>query len=101
MTQLHFHVERIKSPHNLLLSWLPLDNFLTPSVRPSVRSAFLTGFRFMHKAPTHANGSLMTGPYADTSTATSNYFKYAGEGPSWGDLWEGERGVERQRERGL
>lgn len=42
----------------------------------------------MHKAPTHAIGLLMTGPYADTLTAMSNYFKYSGEGQSWPDLWE-------------
>lgn len=46
----------------------------------------------MHKAPTHAIGLLMTGPYADTLTAMSNYFKYTGEGQSWADLWEVERG---------
>lgn len=52
----------------------------------------------MHKAPTHAIGLLMTGPYADTLTAMSNYFKYTGEGQSWADLWEVERGQERERE---
>lgn len=45
----------------------------------------------MHKAATHATGLLMTGPYADTLTAMSNYFKYTGEGQNWTDLWEGER----------
>lgn len=45
----------------------------------------------MDKAPTHASGLLLTGPYADTLTAMSNYFKYTGEGQSWADLWEGER----------
>lgn len=39
----------------------------------------------MHKAATHAIGLLMTGPYADTLTATSNYFKYTGEGQNWTD----------------
>lgn len=51
----------------------------------------------MHKAPTHAIGLLMTGPYADTLTAMSNYFKYTGEGQSWADLWEVERGGEGER----
>lgn len=55
----------------------------------------------MHKAPTHASGLLMTGPYADTLTAMSNYFKYTGEGQSWADLWEGARGGETEGERHL
>lgn len=38
-------------------------------------------------APAHASRLLMTGPYADTSTATSNYFKYAGVGQKWADLY--------------
>lgn len=53
----------------------------------------------MHKAPTHAIGLLMTGPYADTLTAMSNYFKYTGEGQSWADLWEVERGERGREER--
>lgn len=64
------------------------NNFLTPSVCPF---DFTDWIRFMHKAPTHARGLVMTGSYADTLTATSNYSKYTGEGPSWADLWEGER----------
>lgn len=52
----------------------------------------------MHKAPTHATGLLMTGPYADTLAAMSNYFKYTGEGQSWADLWEGERRWEREKQ---
>lgn len=68
---------------------LMLNNFLTPSVRPF---GFTDWIRFIHKAPTHASGLLMTGPYADTLTAMSNYFKYTGEGQSLTDLLEGERG---------
>lgn len=64
-----------------------MNNFLTPSVRPF---GFTDWIRFKHKAPTHASGLLMTGSYADTLTAMSNYFKYTGEGESWADLWEGE-----------
>lgn len=44
----------------------------------------------------------MTGPYADTLTAMSNYFKYTREGQRWADLWVGGRqrgGRGRQRER--
>lgn len=56
----------------------------------------------MHKAPTHASRLLMTGPYADTLTAMSNYFKYTREGQRWADLWVGGwegGGRGRQRER--
>lgn len=53
----------------------------------------------MHKPPTHAAGLLMTGPYADTLTAMSNYFQYAGEGQSIADLWEAERQEGGRRER--
>lgn len=65
----------------------------------------------MHKAPTHASRLLMTGPYADTLTAMSNYFKYTGVGQKWADLCVGGgggrewgrrdrgRGALRERER--
>lgn len=63
----------------------------------------------MHKAPTHASRLLMTGPYADTLTAMSNYFKYTGVGQKWADLCvgggggrvgAGETGGEELSERG-
>lgn len=71
---------------------VPFEQLLNPSIYPF---SFTDWIRFMHKAPTHAIGLLMTGPYADTFTAMSNYFKYTGEGQSWADLWEVERGKER------
>lgn len=40
----------------------------------------------------------MTGPYADTLTAMSNYLKHTGEGQSRTDLQKSERGLERKRE---
>lgn len=49
----------------------------------------------MHKAPTHASRLLMTGPYADTLTAMSNYFKYTGVGQKWADLCVGGGGGRR------
>lgn len=66
--------------------WLRLDNLLKP-----IHSALVDWIRFMHKAPTHVGRLLMTGPCADTLTATSNYFIYTGEGQNGCDLWEGER----------
>lgn len=68
------------------------EQVLNPSIYPSSSTDWI---RLMHKAPTHAIGLLMTGPYADTLTAMSNYFKYTGEGQSWADLWEVKRGQER------
>lgn len=91
MARLHFHVTlsrlRANTKYFFFFRFL-LNNSLTPSVRPF---GFTDWIRFMHKAPTHASGLLMTGPYADTLTAMSNYFKYTGEGQSCADLWEGER----------
>lgn len=71
---------------------VPFEQLLNPFIYPF---SFADWIRFMHKAPTHAIGLLMTAPYADTLTAMSNYFKYTGEGQSWADLWEVERGQER------
>lgn len=75
------YFERIKPTRPTFFFRFLLNNFLTPSVRPF---GFTDWIRFMHKAPTHASGLLMTGPYADTLTAMSNYFKYTGEGRSSG-----------------
>lgn len=107
MTWLHFHVtvRGLKANATSFFSRLLLNNFLTPSVRPFGSTDWI---RFMHKAPTHASGLLMTGPYADTLTAMSNYFKYTGEGQSSGwpvGGWEVEGGDretegERHLERG-
>lgn len=92
MTLLNFQVTlrglKAHTAYFFFFCRLLLNNFLTPSVRPF---GFTGWIRFMHKAPTHARGLLMTGSYADTLIATSNYSKYTGEGPSWFDLWEGER----------
>lgn len=89
---LHFSVAFRGLQHKLFFR-VPFEQLLNPSI---YSFSFTDWISFMHKAPTHAIGLLMTGPYADTLTAMSNYFKYTGESQSWADLWEVERGGKRE-----
>lgn len=91
---LHFSVAFKGLQHKLFFG-VPFEQLLNPSIYPVSVTDWI---RFMHKATTHAIGLLMTGPYADTLTAMSNYFKYTREGQSWADLWKVEGG-KREREK--
>lgn len=92
---LNFSVAFRGLQHKLVFFCVPFEQLLNPSI---YTFSFTDWIRFMHKAPTHATGLLMTGPYADTLTAMSNYFKYTGEGQSGWPV--GGREGARESERG-